>query len=86
VFSAQVVPIHSAFALVLRFTSFIARKARVECILYKVNALALEKVMDRHYGVHIPHNRIHQVLKTNLRDGSTCTNGEDTNLIRLVVL
>ena len=32
---------------------------------YKVNALALEKVIDRYYGVHMPHNRIHQVLKTN---------------------
>lgn len=26
---------------------------------YKVNALALEKVVDRHYEVHIPHNHIH---------------------------
>jgi len=32
---------------------------------YKVNALALEKVIARYYGVHRPHNRIHQVLKTN---------------------
>jgi putative transposase len=32
---------------------------------YKVNALALEKVIDRYYKIHIPHNRIHQVLKTN---------------------
>jgi putative transposase len=32
---------------------------------YKVNALALEKVIDRYYEMHIPHNRIHQVLKTN---------------------
>jgi putative transposase len=32
---------------------------------YKVNALALEKVLDRHYKMHIPHNRIHRVLKTN---------------------
>jgi putative transposase len=32
---------------------------------YKVNALALERVIDRYYEVHIPHNRIHQVLKTN---------------------
>jgi len=32
---------------------------------YKVNALAMEKVLDRYYKMHIPHNRIHQVLKTN---------------------
>jgi len=32
---------------------------------YMVNALALEKVMDRHYKTHIPHNRIHRVLKGN---------------------
>ena len=32
---------------------------------YKVNALSLEKVIDRYYKIHIPHNRIHQVLKTN---------------------
>jgi hypothetical protein len=32
---------------------------------YKVNALALEKVIDRYYKMHIPHNRIHQVLKIN---------------------
>ena len=32
---------------------------------YRVNALALEKVIDRHYGMHIPHNQIHKVLKSN---------------------
>jgi putative transposase len=30
---------------------------------YKVNALALEKVIRRVHKVHIPHNRIHRVLK-----------------------
>jgi len=32
---------------------------------YKVNALALEKIINRHYGTHIPHNQIHKVLKSN---------------------
>ena len=32
---------------------------------YMVNALALEKVINRYYGVHIPHNHIHRVLKNN---------------------
>ena len=30
---------------------------------YEVNALTLEKVMDGERGIHIPHNRIHRVLK-----------------------
>jgi hypothetical protein len=34
---------------------------------YKVNALALEKVIDRYYKMNIPHNRIHRVLKTNYK-------------------
>lgn len=33
VFSAQVVPIHRAFALFVRFASFISTKARIECII-----------------------------------------------------
>ena len=32
---------------------------------YKVNALRLEKVLYRHYKMHIPYNRINQVLNTN---------------------
>ena len=48
-FSAQVVPIHSAFALVLRFTSFISLKARVECILYD------------HFGLKCIRSRILQI-------------------------
>jgi len=30
---------------------------------YEVNALTLEHVMDFEYGRHIPHNRIHRVMK-----------------------
>jgi putative transposase len=30
---------------------------------FRVNALALEPLIDIHYGTHIPHNRIHVVLK-----------------------
>ena len=32
---------------------------------YKVNALALEKVINRQQGIHIPHNHIHKILKSN---------------------
>lgn len=30
---------------------------------YEVNALTLERVIDARYGKHIPHNRIHRVLR-----------------------
>jgi len=32
---------------------------------YRVNALALEKVINRQHGIHIPHNHIHKILKSN---------------------
>ena len=48
-FSAQVVPIHGAFALVLRFTSCISLKARVESIRYD------------HFGVKCIRSRILQI-------------------------
>lgn len=31
---------------------------------YEVNALTLERVIEFKYGIHIPHNRIHRVLKS----------------------
>jgi putative transposase len=38
----------------------LVRKARQA---YGVGAVVLEKVLDEAYGTHIPHNRIHEVLK-----------------------
>ena len=29
---------------------------------YKVSASSLEPCIEREYGVHIPHNRIHRIL------------------------